>query len=293
MTSFLSFFKRRACLLVCLLVCATSAQALKPDRKLTYKTAGDVKLKLDVFNPQGLAPTDQRPAIVFFFGGSWVNGKPAQFHQQARDLADLGMVAFAANYRVKKRNQTTPFESVRDAKSAVRWIREHAAELGVDPERIVASGGSAGGHLAVCTALIEGEEDEGENLAISSVPDAVVAFNPVLDTTAKGFGLKSVGEDRQFDISPCHQVRPGIPPTLVLHGTADRIVPFENAERFTRLMHEAGNRCDLDAYEGQDHAFFNHRNYRKKIKDPAIYDQCMKTTVDFLTSLGYIDRDAK
>jgi len=159
---------------------ATSAQALKPDRKLTYKTAGDVKLKLDVFNPQGLAPTDQRPAIVFFFGGSWVNGKPAQFHQQARDLADLGMVAFAANYRVKKRNQTTPFESVRDAKSAVRWIREHAAELGVDPERIVASGGSAGGHLAVCTALIEGEEDEGEDLAISSVPDAVVAFNPVL-----------------------------------------------------------------------------------------------------------------
>ena len=290
MTNSLSFFKWRACLFVCLFVCAASAQALEPDRKVTYKTVGTVKLKLDVFNPQGLAPTDRRPAICFFFGGSWNNGKPAQFHQQARDLADLGMVAFAANYRVKRRNQTTPFESVRDAKSAVRWIRQHAAELGVDPQRIVASGGSAGGHLAVCTAVIQGEEDKGEDLAISSVPDAVVAFNPVLDTTAKGFGLTSVGEDRQFDISPCHQVRPGIPPTLVLHGTADRIVPFENAERFTRLMREAGNGCDLDAYEGQDHAFFNHRNYRKKIKDPKIYGQCMKTTVAFLASLGYIDR---
>lgn len=276
----------------CLCACAASSQALEPDRQITYKTVGQVELKLDMFNPQGLEPTDQRPAIVFFFGGGWAGGSTKQFHQQARDLAGRGMVAFSAEYRVSKRHKTTPFDAVRDAKSAVRWIRQHAAELGIDPGRIVAAGGSAGGHLAVCTAVIRGEEEHEEDPGVSSVPDAVVAFNPVLDTTAKGYGLGRVGKDRQFDISPCHHVQPGMAPTLVLHGTADKTVPFENAQRFARLMNQAGNRCDLAAYEGAGHGFFNSTSFRPSIKDSAVYDRCMETTVAFLMTLGYIDAQA-
>ncbi len=269
-----------------------SAQPLSPDHQVTYKTLGDVELKLDVFTPQGLEPTNQRPAIVFFFGGGWAGGKTQQFHQQARDLADLGMVAFSAEYRVSTRHKTTPFDAVRDAKSAVRWIRQHAAELGVHPQRIVAAGGSAGGHLAVCTAVIHGDEEYGEDLAISSVPDAVVAFNPVLDTTDKGFGIKSVGPDRQFDVLPCHHVQPGVAPTLVLHGTDDKLVPFENDQCFVRLMLEAGNRCELAAYEVQGHGFFNHTSFRSSIKDTRVYDRCMTATIGFLTALGYMDNQA-
>ena len=146
---------------------AAETNALKADRLLTYKTVSEVTLKLHVFEPTGLKTNDQCPTIVFFFGGGWAGGDPKQFYQQARALADLGMVAFSADYRVKSRNQTTPIECVKDAKSAIRWVRARAAELGVDPNRIVAGGGSAGGHIAACTGIIAGSEEAGENLKVS------------------------------------------------------------------------------------------------------------------------------
>ena len=119
-----------------------------PDRTVVYKTASGVDLILHVFEPEGWQASDQRAAAVFFFGGGWSGGTPKQFYQHARALADRGMVAFSADYRVKSRNKTTPFECVKDGKSAIRWVRAHAAELGIDPSMIVASGGSAGGHVA-------------------------------------------------------------------------------------------------------------------------------------------------
>ena len=115
-----------------------------------------VELKLHVFEPEGLKASDHRAAIVFFFGGGWTGGDAKQFYQQARAMSDRGMVAFSADYRVKGRNKTTPFECVKDGKSAIRWVREHAAELGVDPERIVAAGGSAGGTQHGVFALVRG-----------------------------------------------------------------------------------------------------------------------------------------
>jgi hypothetical protein len=145
---------------------ATTAEP-KPDRLTTYKTANGLELKLHVFEPMGLQPSDRRPAIVFFFGGGWNSGEAKQFYQQARALADQGMVAFSADYRVKSRNQTTPFECVLDGKSAIRWVRQHAAALGVDPERIAAAGGSAGGHVAAsaaCLAEKTGKPEFGQDV---------------------------------------------------------------------------------------------------------------------------------
>ncbi len=185
------------------------------------------------------------------------------------------------DYRVKSRNKTTPFECVKDGKSAIRWVREHAAEFGVDSNRIVASGGSAGGHVAACTGVIEGVEEAGESASISSVPNAMILFNPVLDTTSKGYGAKNFKPEQQTDISPCHHVRKGIVPTIIFHGTADKTVPFENAERFTRLMQEAGNQCVLVPFEGKDHGFFNGSFFRKGNHD-ADFDLTMNHSIDFL-----------
>jgi len=260
-----------------------------PDRLIPFKCVEGETLQLHVFEPEGRVVSEPRPAIVFFFGGGWSGGSPKQFYEQSRYLADLGVVAFSAEYRVKSRNQTTPFESVQDAKSAIRWVRAHAAELGVDPERIVAAGGSAGGHLAACTGVIQGQEGEGEDLSVSSLPTAMVLFNPVLDTTARGFGLKQVGTHRQTEISPCHHVRKGIAPTLLFHGTADTTVPFENAERFTRLMEEAGNRCELKAFKGRKHGFFNGPFFRPKLNDTSDFTTTMAESVSFLSSLGFLN----
>jgi acetyl esterase/lipase len=107
-------------------------------------------------------------------------GRFEQFEPQASHLARRGMVAARADYRVKSRHGVTPKECVEDAKSAVRWMRAKASVLGVDPDRIVAAGGSAGGHLAACAAFAPGLEANEEDARISSKPNALVLFNPVL-----------------------------------------------------------------------------------------------------------------
>lgn len=278
--------------LLCALLatCSLAAAAdIYPDHEALYKTVGDVKLKLHIFEPEGHKTSDSRPVIVFFFGGGWSGGTPKQFYQQAQDMADLGLIAISAEYRVKSRNKTTPFECVKDGKSAIRWVRAHASEIGIDPDRIVASGGSAGGHVAGCTGVIEGFEEVGEDLKISSEPNLMILFNPVLDTTDKGYGAKRFKLEQQTDLSLCHQVRPNVVPTIVFHGTADKTVPFENAERFARLMQEAGNECVLVPAEDKGHGFFNGSFFRPKSKD-VDYDLILKRSVDFLNEHGYITK---
>ena len=268
---------------------------LKPDRVLPFKKIlpkkGEAKqgeLSLHQFNPKGHQATDRAPAIVFFFGGGWNGGKPKQFFEQARFFADHGFVAFSAEYRVKSRNDATPFDCVEDGKSAIRWVRSHAKELGVDPDKIVAAGGSAGGHVAVCTGIIEGHENKNEDLSVSSVPNAMVLFNPVLDTTKNGYGAKRFTPERQTEISPNHHVQAGVAPTILFHGTADKTVPFENAETFAKLMKEAGNNCELISFEGKGHGFFNGKFFRPKTKDTSGYEQSVKESLEFLTKHGFV-----
>ena len=121
---------------------------LPDSRAEVYKTIGDVKLKIYIYEPKSHKAGVKRPAIVFFFGGGWRGGTPKQFQEHCRYLASKGMVAMTADYRVSSRQGTKPFHCVRDGKSAVRWIRQNARRLGVDPGRIATGGGSAGGHVA-------------------------------------------------------------------------------------------------------------------------------------------------
>ncbi|WP_405563386.1 sialate O-acetylesterase [Polaribacter sp. Asnod6-C07] len=267
---------------------ATSAKSvtvkgsIEPDSTVVYKTINNTKLSLHIFNPKGHKITDKVPVIVFFFGGGWTSGNPKQFYEQSSYFAKKGIVAISAEYRVKNKHNTTPFDAVSDAKSAIRWVRKNAKKLGINPDKIVASGGSAGGHVAACTGAIEGYEDDNEDLSFSSKPNLMILYNPVLDTTEKGYGMAKVGEERKTDISPNHQIKKGIVPTLVFHGKADKTVPFENAERFNVLMNEAGNVCQLESYVGKDHGFFNSPFFRKKKADKVIYDELMEKSYAFV-----------
>ncbi len=263
--------------------------ATEPTRQVTYKTIDKLELKLHIFEPEKHQKTDKKPAIVFFFGGGWQSGTPKQFYSQSDLLAQQGIISFCAEYRVKSRNKTTPFEAVEDAKSAIRWVRKHASELGIDPDRIIASGGSAGGHLAACTDLINGYEQKDENHKISSKPNATILYNPVLDTTNKGFGTKAVGIERKTAISPIHHIRKNLAPTLLLHGTADKTVPFENAERYAKLMQKAGNHCTLISAKDKGHGFFNSKMFRPKLKNNHNFDKSMQDTISFLIELRYIN----
>ncbi len=253
-----------------------------------YRKVGETELKVWIFEPKEKNPKP-RAAIVFFFGGGWTSGSPSQFVPQCRHLSERGMVAIVADYRVASRNMVKPVECVGDAKACVRWIRSNASRLGIDPDRIAAGGGSAGGHLAAATGTLPGLEAKDENLKVSSIPNAMVLFNPALvlapipDVNLDGF-LSNSNAGRfgckPDEISPAHHVKKGAPPTIIFHGKADSTVPYASAQKFSDLMKNAGNRCELVGYEGEGHGFFNTRKMRETL------DQ----TDAFLVSLGFLPK---
>jgi len=258
-----------------------------------YKTIGDVNLSLYIFTPPGHTPDDKRPAIVFFFGGGWNTGSPQQFEHQCEYFASRGMVAITADYRVASRQQVKPVQCVADAISAIRWVRANANRLGVDSDRIAAGGGSAGGHLAACTGTIPQLDEDGEDSGISSVPNARLLFNPalvlapvggreVMKTSAFPLTAEHFGVDLET-ISPCHNVRAGAPPTIIFHGTADTIVPYATAEAFAAAMQNAGNRCELVSFEGQEHRFFNFGHDQN-----TFFVATLRKADQFLASLGWL-----
>jgi len=263
------------------------------DEVVTYKSADNIDLKLWIFNPAEHSPDAQSPAIVFYFGGGWNAGSPEQFVKHCEYLSARGMVAMVADYRVASRNDVRAKTCVADAKSAVRWIREHAGELGVDPGRIAAGGGSAGGHLAAATATLTKFDEAGKNLKISSRPNALVLFNPVLilapleDVTPEEKKKLKNLEDRlgakPEDMSPYHNISPGIAPTIIFHGTSDKTVPFNSVEEFTTQMKKAGNSCILAAYENEGHGFFN---YGKK--DNGAFVSTVSLMDEFFVKMGWL-----
>jgi len=270
------------------------APVLEGAKAEVYKTAGDVKLQMYVYFPEGHRAADKRPAIVFFFGGGWRSGSPRQFEAQCKYLASRGMVALAADYRVLSRHGTKAVRCVEDGKSAIRWVRANADRLGIDPDRIAAGGGSAGGHVAACTATIAGLDEPNEDASICSVPNALVLFNPAL-VLAPVAGVHPFRPDRSAEmadrigadpltISPYHHVRRGVPPTIIFHGTADTTVPFRTSQWFARAMEEAGNECTLVAFDGAEHGFFNHGR-----GDGSGYVETVRAMDRFLAGLGYLE----
>ena len=256
-----------------------------------YKSVGDVKLNIYIFEPPDHRSADKRPAIVFFFGGGWRSGSPQQFVPQCRYLASRGMVAFAADYRVASRHNVKVVDCVRDAKSAIRWVRANAERLGVDPNRIAAGGGSAGGHLAAATALLPEFDEAGEDRRISSRPNALVLFNPALVLApVEGSPFprnlaelrERLGAEPQA-VSPYHHINKGAPPTIIFHGKADTTVPYRTVELFAQRMLEVGNRCELVGFEGQTHGFFNYGR-----GDNKAYYETLRKTDEFLAALGYL-----
>ena len=206
--------------------------------------AGRDKLRLYVFAPSKRPRGEGAPSILLFHGGGWNGGHPRRLFARARYLAGRGMLAMSVEYRVAERHGTTPFECVADGRSVMRWVRRHAREFGGAPARVVAGGGSAGGHVAAATATLSGFDEAGDDLSVSPRPDALVLFNPVIDNSPAGYGHERIGA-RRPDISPLHNIRSGVPPAVVFLGTEDHLIPVATVLEFQRRMQAAGARCDV------------------------------------------------
>ena len=259
---------------------ASSASSSNPTRSVVYKKIADRELHLDIFEPKDFKTTDQRPSFVAIHGGGWTSGAPRVMYAFTAHCAELGMVGISVQYRLyKPGSEVTVFDCVKDARSALRYVHAHAAELGIDPQKIVVNGSSAGGHLAAATALFDGMDDAGEDTSISCVPNALVLFSPVIDTSREGYGNAKIGA-RWQELSPAHQVRAGVPPTLLFHGTADTTTPFKGAQLFHEAMTRAGNRCELVAIDGAQHTYM--------FKDAALYADTLQKLDAFFASLDFV-----
>jgi len=249
---------RGTTLSVLLGIVSASVVAAALPAQFTYKTVGDRKLVLHVSYPSDWKPADHRAAIVFFFGGGWTNGKVEQFLPQATYLAKRGMVAVRADYRVKSRDNVTPDKCVEDAISAIRWVRGNAKRLGIDPNRIVASGGSAGGHLAACTYFTEGINAPTDDLNVSHQPNAMILFNPALDfiglaESDRKQHAKGLDRATMLKLSPLRLMQTKFPPTLILDGTADFL--YDQNKAFVDKGKKLGAPVEVYLAEGVKHGF--------------------------------------
>ena len=243
-----------------------------------YRKVGDVELNVWI---TGRGQGSPRPAAVFFFGGGWTNGSPSQFQKHAELLASKGMTVLLADYRVKSRHNVAVPACVADAKAAIRWTRANAKRLNINPNRIAAGGGSAGGHLAAATAVLPGFED-GDNLKVSSKPNALLLFNPALVLTSEGPGpAERFGGDARA-VSPIDHVTKAAPPTIIFHGKADTTVPYKTVEAYQKKASALGAKCILEGYEGQTHGFFNHG------RAGDYYAKTTERMLEFLRELGYV-----
>ena len=237
---------------------------------IEYKKVDTISLDLHIYRPLNFDNSKKYKTIIFFHGGGWRNGNPRQFRRHAMYFASRGMIAITPEYRLFNTHGTSPLNCVQDANAVMNFIKKMQKNLGINSKEIVVSGGSAGGHLALTTAFWN---------VSSVIPKALILFNPVTDTSPKGFGFKRNLDDA-FQISPIHNVRKNCPPSIILIGTDDEVTPLQDINEFKRVVEEKGGRCDVVSYDGQKHGFFNSQKYFKK----TTYE------VDkFLSSLGFLN----
>lgn len=251
--------------------------------KHIYKKVDGHELKLYVSKPKDWKATDSRPAIVFYHGGGWVGGAPGQFTEHSKYFAARGFVCVQVQYRLlKKSEKTPPITCINDAKSAMRWVRSRADQLGIDPKRIATGGGSAGGHLAAFVGLAEGVDDPADDLKVSAKSNAMLLFNPVFDNGPKGWGHQRVGKDYK-KYSPIHNITKDDPPGIVFLGDMDNLIPVSTLETFQKSMQDVGVHAESIVFEGMGHGFFNHgRNANKP------YNRTIVASDKFLTKLGWL-----
>jgi len=263
--------------------------------EIIYKSVDGIDLKLWVFSPEG-DESDAVPAMIFFFGGGWNGGSPEQFVPQSQYLARRGMVGIVADYRVKSRHGVQAKSCVDDARDALRYVTQHAESIGIDPKRIGAGGGSAGGHLAACLGTIYAEDD--------TAPHAMALYNPGTILVPFDFETTDYGqpptalakanqllESRQselrnrlgvppIELSPFHHVTERTPPTIIFHGTNDTTVPFMSAVIFSQRLQANKVNVVMKAYQGSGHGFFNNEPFQSQTT--AALDH-------FLVSLGWLN----
>ena len=257
-----------------------------------YKTIDTLNLKIDIFYNSQLIAKENKTAIVFFHGGGWAYGSPNEFYSTCERYARMGIVTFSVDYRLSIKNgmvphpTISPIESLMDARSAMRWVRKNAARFHIDPNKIVASGQSAGGHLALSTAMIDDYNEKSDDLGISCHPDALLLFSSCVNTVEAWCDrLLADRRDKIWSISPEHHIKAGLPPMIEFHGADDDQVPKWTVQFFESEMKKEGNYFELHIYDGRKHYLGEGNPKYSRYFD----DEILKIADDFLRKYKLLD----
>ena len=250
---------------------------------VNYKTLEDGQtLRLKIYRPKASAPTKGYPTVVFFHGGGWKSGHIGQFYRNAELITAYGLQAVLVEYRTEESHKTNPFEALKDARSAMRYVKEQSQDLQIDIDKIVALGSSAGAHLALGTVLLDAYNDPADDQAIDPTPSAIVAFSAIVDCGPEGFGPSTVKS--QFEtFSPIHNIKPSKTKLLMLHGDRDKYTSTTTVQLFTDTWKDQGNYVELELYPGQQHGFTDYQ------KNKAYFDRAMNRTLQFLMAQEFIE----
>ncbi len=250
-------------------------------RNIEYAKVGDRSLKLDLYRPRHSdTPT---PVIIWVHGGGWEQGSKDVC--PAIPMLAEGFAAVSVQYRL---TDAAPFPAqIHDVKAAVRWLRAHAEEYNLDPDRFGAWGASAGGHLVALLGTSGGDPElEGDEGVVRATPEPGAAgaaaeiissrvrcvcdfFGPTDMTTFPGMdnapptnpvyklmgGPPSQKHDLMVQASPITYITADDPPFLIMHGDKDDVVPLDQSQRFDELLRKAGIRSELVVLKGQGHGF--------------------------------------
>lgn len=265
---------------------------IQPKETIVYKKVNNQELKLHVLAPGENRGIDNKqevnkgrrdqyetkPCIIGIHGGGWSGGNPSMVYPILQEFVNRGWVGISIEYRLldAARNVTVS-DCVKDAKSAIRYIKMNAGELGIDSARITLCGLSAGGHIAAGAVLFDTINEESDHKQISTVPQYLILYYPVVDTSSRGYGNHKVGENWE-ELSPLHHIRENMPPTLIFHGMKDDVVPVEGVINFQKAMMWLGNSCDLIINGKGNHGYF--------LYSKPLYDEVIKQTFGYLTRIG-------
>jgi acetyl esterase/lipase len=287
--------RSRSALLVTMISCCLSVASVTraqvtpgvgEPRTYVFASVGGVDLKAYVFSPAAGPTAEPRSGIVLFYGGGWAEGEPAWAFGRARHFAEQGMVAVAADYRLSDQKSISPIEAMADARAVIRWMRSQATSLRIDPRRIAAYGWSAGAHLAASAAIFE---DPGAGVG-SARPDALILVSPAVSVVSDQWFQRLLGaRGNASDFSPDLHVRDGLPPTLILQGSADTVTPLPGVRRFCDRVVAAKNTCEMHVYEGFGHLFTpaGIPDDGQPKPDPATAADALARADRFLRSLGF------
>lgn len=220
-----------------------------------YKETPQGKLEINIFYPDSYDPErgEPYPAVVNFCGGGWVEADMEWTRDNARYMAGMGFIGIGAQYRLADFKTVSVMDLMMDANSAVRWARIYAKKFNIDPKRIAAMGDSAGGHLALSTAMFPQYKEEAENAEISSIPNVVFTVAAAVNVDDGNFRRLLIGRAKAVDCSPYQNVRKGLPPVFMTQCVEDDILPFRYTEDFVGMMKDAGNTAMLYPIAGGSH----------------------------------------